>query len=142
MCVCVCMYVCVYMYVCVCVYVCVYVCVCICMCVCVHSHIGLLADTFPSLSSLATHPSPYHRLGYSLAVRNIVKLFEVDRSIFCDVIYNLLDKSIESLHMANGDDVAMGTLESMAEALLVRVCVCECVCVCMCVCVCHLCVCV
>ena len=56
-----------------------------------------------------------------------MRLFESDRSIFADVIHNLLDKSIECLHMANGDDVAMGTLESMAEALLVRVCVCVCV---------------
>jgi hypothetical protein len=69
---------------------------------------------------LATHPSPYHRLGFSLAVRNIVKLHEF-RAILPLSIAELVEKSIICLRLAEEDDLAMGTSESMADALLVQI---------------------
>jgi hypothetical protein len=68
---------------------------------------------------LSSHPSPYPRLGYSLAIKNIVKLIATERAVLSPFIYEIVEKSLHCLRLAESDDVSIGTADTMAEALSV-----------------------
>ena len=86
-----------------------------------HSHFSnfFFLHVLLHVSSLASHPSAYHQLGYSMAMKGIISLITSHKAIIIHFAGEILEKSLMSLCIFKADDQSIGTALEITSAIQV-----------------------